>query len=268
MSRKHLAVLTAFATIVALACVASFANAAGTATAQTRPTATALAGTTTQVGAVTVRLTVKKFVKRGKSIYAIGTATTRFKPSAEQAGQMPSKTVKKAFTARVVKMKRVASAKRICPVLELTLAPLDLNLLGLMIHLDRVHLVITADSNGGLLGSLLCGLAGSGRLGPRQMLLNWTQAAQQSGLATRGVTLTVPLYQTTSSTGASSLSTSPGASPLAICTVLDLTLGPLDLNLLGLMVHLDRVHLLITADSEGGILGSLLCSLAGGTPSG
>jgi hypothetical protein len=51
---------------------------------------------------------------------------------------------------------------------------------------------------------------------------------------------------------------------MAICNVLDLTLGPLDLNLLGLMVHLDTVHLVITADSEGGILGSLLCSLAGG----
>jgi hypothetical protein len=55
---------------------------------------------------------------------------------------------------------------------------------------------------------------------------------------------------------------------MAICTVLELTLGPLDLNLLGLIVHLEPgrlpVHLLITADSEGGILGSLLCSLAGG----
>ena len=30
------------------------------------------------------------------------------------------------------------------------------------------------------------------------------------------------------------------------------------------MVHLDTVHLVITADSEGGILGSMLCSLAGG----
>jgi hypothetical protein len=49
-----------------------------------------------------------------------------------------------------------------------------------------------------------------------------------------------------------------------VCEVLDLTLGPLDLNLLGLMVHLDEVHLLITADPEGGLLGQLLCSLAGG----
>ena len=61
----------------------------------------------------------------------------------------------------------------------------------------------------------------------------------------------------------------------AVCTVLDLTLGPLDLNLLGLLVHLgggatgtDPVHLMITADPTGGLLGSLLCSLAGGLPTG
>ena len=48
--------------------------------------------------------------------------------------------------------------------------------------------------------------------------------------------------------------------------MLDLVLGPLDLNLLGLMVHLDRVQLRITADPNGGLLGSLLCSLAGGPP--
>ena len=52
--------------------------------------------------------------------------------------------------------------------------------------------------------------------------------------------------------------------PGEICTVLDLVLGPLDLNVLGLMIHLDRIRLLITADPNGGILGSLLCSLAGG----
>ena len=87
-------------------------------------------------------------------------------------------------------------------------------------------------------------------------------AVSRSGLATKGVTLAVPLYQTTSTSGATTLSTTK--SPLTICTVLDLKLGPLDLNLLGLMVHLDQVHLTITADSEGGILGQLLCGIGGG----
>jgi hypothetical protein len=56
----------------------------------------------------------------------------------------------------------------------------------------------------------------------------------------------------------------PVAALQATCQVLNLTLGPLDLNLLGLQVHLDVVHLTIDADPAGGLLGQLLCSLAGG----
>jgi hypothetical protein len=260
MSRKFGA-LTALVAIIALAFAASAVSSGTTATA-TRATATT--GTTTQVGTVGVKLTVNRFVKRGGRLYAVGTAITKFKPTDAKAQDYPTKTVRRAFTAPVRKLKRIASANRICPVLDLTLGPLDLTLLGLIVHLDRVHLTITANSNGGVLGSLLCSLAGAGRLTPQTIVLTWTRAAQQSGLATKGVNLTVPLYQTTAG-GTTTLSTTK--SPLAICDVLDLELGPLDLNLLGLMVHLDKVHLVITADSEGGILGSLLCSLAGGTAS-
>jgi hypothetical protein len=50
----------------------------------------------------------------------------------------------------------------------------------------------------------------------------------------------------------------------ATCQILDLELGPLDLDLLGLMVHLDRVNLEITAQSgPGNLLGNLLCGIAG-----
>ncbi|GIH96303.1 hypothetical protein ACFFMN_39230 [Planobispora siamensis] len=59
----------------------------------------------------------------------------------------------------------------------------------------------------------------------------------------------------------------------ATCTILDLTLGPLDLDLLGLEVHLNRVHLVIEADpGPGNLLGNLLCAIAnllnGGSPLG
>src|SRR5690242_7534358 len=40
-------------------------------------------------------------------------------------------------------------------------------LLGLIVDLDKVVLTITADSSGGLLGGLLCGLAGGSGLLPR-----------------------------------------------------------------------------------------------------
>jgi hypothetical protein len=45
------------------------------------------------------------------------------------------------------------------------------------------------------------------------------------------------------------------------CKVLTLTLGPLDLNLLGLRVQLNQVNLRITAIPGGGLLGDLLCSI-------
>lgn len=268
MSSK-LAALAALVAVAALAFAATATSSAGTSqTAQRTP----LASTTTQVGSVQVRLQVNRFVKRGSRLYAVGTAISQFTPTADQAQTYPTKTVRRAFTAPVRKLKRIEAAQRICPVLDLTLGPLDLNLLGLMVHLDTVHLTITADSNGGLLGSLLCSLAGRGGggagLATMKAAKTLTNAATRSGLATKGVRLAVPIYQTTSSNGTTTLSTTK--SPMAICTVLELTLGPLDLNLLGLMVHLsgaaptDPIHLLITADSNGGILGSLLCSLAGG----
>ena len=50
----------------------------------------------------------------------------------------------------------------------------------------------------------------------------------------------------------------------ATCDILHLNLGPLDLDLLGLVVHLDKVVLDIVAQSgAGNLLGNLLCSVAG-----
>jgi hypothetical protein len=55
----------------------------------------------------------------------------------------------------------------------------------------------------------------------------------------------------------------PLAQATGTCTILHLELGPLDLNLLGLMVHLDKVVLDITAQSgPGNLLGNLLCAIA------
>jgi ABC-type glycerol-3-phosphate transport system substrate-binding protein len=44
------------------------------------------------------------------------------------------------------------------------------------------------------------------------------------------------------------------------CTILDLTLGPIDLFLLGLRVQTNEIHLTITAQ-RGTLLGDLLCGL-------
>jgi hypothetical protein len=50
----------------------------------------------------------------------------------------------------------------------------------------------------------------------------------------------------------------------AVCDVLHLVLGPLDLDLLGLQVHLDKVVLDVVARSgAGNLLGNLLCAVTG-----
>ena len=62
------------------------------------------------------------------------------------------------------------------------------------------------------------------------------------------------------------VATGNGITPLgrATCDILSLVLAPLDLDLLGLQVHLDRVVLNIVAVSgAGNLLGNLLCAVAG-----
>lgn len=82
---------------------------------------------------------------------------------------------------------RTVSARATCPVLHLVLGPLDLDLLGLQVHLDTVVLNIDAESGpGNLLGNLVCAVAGlldgglQGLLGRLVTLLN--QILGQLGL--------------------------------------------------------------------------------------
>jgi hypothetical protein len=257
MSRKWLTMLgvAAVAAVTTLAFVA--VSAASTSHRNAVPTAAPNA--ITQIGSVGVTYKIGKFVKRGKKLVAVGQVVAQFAPTtANPAGLKPA-SVSQSFTATATTLRRFAAADRICPILNLSLQQLNLNLLGLIVHLAPVHLTITANSRGGLLGSLFCSLSRA-RVPIGTAAKRMTKVARTSGLATKGVHMAVPLFQSSTS-GGSTLTTTRMASPLAICPVLDLTLGPLDLNLLGLLVHLDTVHLTITADSTGGILGSLLCSL-------
>jgi hypothetical protein len=250
VSRNTVGALLATVLVVALAAIAA-------GTAQAAPsTQQQSASMESTVGTLDVGFAVKKFVARGKQLYAVGDVIGTFE-SADG-----TTVTRKPFTTKVRKISRTSSSRslqrttRICDILSLDLAPLRLELLGLIVELDRVVLTIKANSEGGLLGGLLCGLAGGSGLTslPTTVAANrLTKAAQQGGLAA-GPGFAVPVQAPTA------LPPVPGG----ICTVLDLVLGPLDLNLLGLMIHLDRVQLRITADPTRGLLGSLLCSLAGG----
>ncbi len=58
--------------------------------------------------------------------------------------------------------------------------------------------------------------------------------------------------------------TTRSAQGMASCDILHLVLGPLDLDLLGLQVHLDKVVLdIVAATGAGNLLGNLLCAVTG-----
>jgi hypothetical protein len=74
-------------------------------------------------------------------------------------------------------------------------------------------------------------------------------------------TLTNKANQTT--TSVSQVLNLPVTGASGSCQILHLELGPLDLNLLGLQIHLNQVVLDITAQSApGNLLGNLLCDVA------
>lgn len=234
--------------------LAAFALLAASVGVSGAPAGSAVAQTGQTGDVVQVKIVINRFARQGRRIVAHGAVIGRH----ESAEGVPS-IVRKPFTARI-RASRVsyASTARICDVLELDLRALHLSVLGLIIDLDRVHLTIKANSNGGLLGSLFCSLAGQQAASAtklRRTATKMTRAARQQGMDQQGV-------------ANFRVNVSPGLAqaPAQVCEILDLVLGPLDLNLLGLMIHLDRVHLRITADPNGGLLGSLLCSLAGGPP--
>ena len=194
----------------------------------------------------------------------------------------------------------VAQLRGTCRILHLVLGPLDLDLLGLEVHLNRVVLDIVARRGPGrLLGNLLCAVAhlldGPPRLDRVANRLNQAIRISQTvtnvpltgtlaNALTFAGTLDVTRFTTRNGglvaqglvsgvvrdpTGATvrTITNQPAQIPVAqvraTCRILNLVLGPLDLDLLGLEIHLSRVVLDIVArPGPGRLLGNLLCAIA------
>src|SRR4051794_2561191 len=135
---------TAAATLV-LAPVAPAAPPAASPTSVTAPVTGTLPGGGTFAGT----FTPTHFFAQNGQLMVTGTLTGTLTDVLGNAIGTITQTVTTAVTATGT-----------CPILDLTLGPLDLNLLGLLVHLDTVHLNITAQSGpGNLLGNLLCAVA-------------------------------------------------------------------------------------------------------------
>ena len=171
--------LTAFTLVLALVSMATLAPMAATAaTPGTAAPAAVAAGFTIPIttaltngatGTFSGNFNLTRFVVKNGQLFAVGTLAGTVK---DAAGNILG-TVLKTITLLV------SNVNGTCDILHLELGPLDLDLLGLQIHLDKIVLDITAQSGpGNLLGNLLCAVANllngglSGILGQLANLLN------------------------------------------------------------------------------------------------
>jgi hypothetical protein len=191
-------------------------------------------------GRLAVGVEVLRFTTHGRALRATGLVTAKL---TDNQGRTTISRTQVALTA---------AAGSSCKVLHLYLKELTLHLLGLNAHLDPVTLDITGNSQGGVLGSLFCKLS-------RAKVASLARAADARALtaAVRRGQGTVVHFNAFIHPAVTT-----SAAPGAVCPVLDLVVGPLNLQLLGLVVDLQRVHLTITATRGGGILGDTFCNLA------
>ena len=156
---KRIGVTMAVAGAVLIAAVAALAVAPSASATPpinaTAPSTLNVTGTTAAGGAFTGTLTNLQFVNQNGALNVVGNLTgTLTNAAGAVLGTVTNLPVTLPVTA--------AQGANSCQILDLTLGPLDLNLLGLVVHLDTVHLNITAQRGpGNLLGNLLCGIAGA-----------------------------------------------------------------------------------------------------------
>jgi len=171
-----------------------------------------------------------------------------------------------AFTAPITLSTSPNAVDPTCPILNLHVGEIHLNLLGLHVDTSEICLSITAHEGGGLLGDLLCNVSkllnGGTPLGNILGGLTGTQLTQILGGLTN--LLNGALSTVTNSANVAGVGgTTPGATD-----ILNLSLGPVDLTLLGLNVHLDNCHggpitVGVTAvPGAGNLLGNLLANLS------
>jgi hypothetical protein len=197
---------------------------------------------------VTVDVAIDRFATRHHHAVALATASSRVPTSGGR-----SRTVRQRVTLAV-------KTGTSCRILTLHLATLKLTLLGLTVDTSAVNLRITGDQSGAL-GQLFCKLASGLKLKSGARLASAARALNQHMHHRR-------LHALRFKARISPQAQAAQAPPTATCPVLSLTLGPLNLDLLGLFVDLygpttkAPVTVTIVADPNGGALGKLFCQLA------
>jgi hypothetical protein len=162
MIRVRIAAIAAAASLVCVAATAPVATAANGTGSQFRAYnfpalyTVAVTGKTSSGKSVTGTYGIQRFVSRNGKAYSVGTFKGTFAGHhfTRYGVMMPAGVNQNAMAPS-----RRAHAAQSCPILNLTLGPIHLNLLGLVINTNQINVNITAVSGQGLLGDLLCSVS-------------------------------------------------------------------------------------------------------------
>lgn len=229
-------------------------SAAGVAVAQEAPGGNGDGSAAAEPVDLRVAVTAKRFRLDGDRAYARGPMTLQ---ATEDDGTV--RTIQRQVALRV----KQNSNK--CKILKLHLAELYVDLLGLEVRTSEINLEITGESKRAL-GKLFCKLSEGLKLDKSKLARKTVHSLNRrlDGRELHVLRVNTRLYAQHAEPAAAYEPDGPR------CQILDLDLGPLELDLLGLVVNLygpDRkspVHVDADADPNGGVLGEALCELSGG----
>jgi hypothetical protein len=215
-------------------------------------------------GTISTRLVLDRFVAVGRRVVGRGTVVSRWR---DMHGITTVK--RKHFRLTIRAPKHAQQAQTVCQILFLELGDLDLTLAGLHVTLhafdpnEPVRLNLSADDTHGVLGRLFCQLAQSRAVFGTERTAKL--AARQLSKRLHNITFMrarATIYAPDNPGSAESLGTKvPLSMQVDECPVLHLILGPLHLDLLGLVVDLNKIVLDLTA-IPGTLLGDIFCQLS------
>ncbi len=141
------------------------------------------------------------------------------------------------------------------PVLDVHVAPVNLNLLGAIVQTSPIDVTLTAHSGQGLiLGNVVTDLANLLNTPPKNGKIDLNYITTQLSTLLNELNVQVP--------GIPAVPTTPTTTPTGSTQILSLVVPPIDLNLLGLVLTTDQIT--VNADAQSGngdLLGNLLGDL-------
>jgi len=239
-------------------------------------------GASRVAGTVSTRMVVDGFKAVGNRVVGEGTVISKYTDIAGTTSVQRRTfrlTIPKRHVGQQQGWSAVQQEEPLCQVLFLEIGEVDLTLAGLHViaHAfnpdEPIRLRLQARRSGGILGQLFCDLAQGGGVVPTKRKARigaQTLTTRMSGSTIMRFQAVVYAPNRSTSGGAGTMSsTSGGAAPNAPqapaqvveCHVLHLILGPVHLDLLGLIADLNKIVVDINA-VPGTLLGDIFCLLS------